>query len=238
MRVDNVINGLHSVGFNENKGINRDRELNQQDEIVIKEEKAAQSEIKAQGSEDIASRNVKARAVQDEVTMYQVGQAGLRKQMKVLENTANDIKSGKYTSISDVNEALKNMKNEIDAISDKTTYSGEKLFEGNENAENFQIPSVRLGGKNYLPLNDLSIETQEDLNNALSTIQKAITKIDSEISSCGKVIDEKTHQMTESGDFTYVDANYARELMRSLKSEIYQKGQEAISKSQDVSGIM
>lgn len=236
MRVDNVLNGLRAVGFDEFKGINKDAKEAISNDSHVSETNNVASEIKTHGQEDIASRNVYAKNAQEEITIVQIAQAGLRKQKNALNQTKSDIESGKFTSLSDVNNALKDMKANIDELSDKTTYGGERLFEGNDNSENFQIPSVRLGGKNYLPLNDLKVETQEDLNNALSTIERAITKIDSEIANCGKIIDEKTHQVTETGEFSYVDANYARSLMMSLKSEIYQKGQEAI-KSQNVNDI-
>lgn len=233
MRVENVLSGLQSVGFNELKAVNKDSAIKSTDDIKKKEE--ILSEIKAQGQEDIASRNVKAQNTQDAVTRIQVAQSGLRKQVKVLEEAKSEILEGKYNTLEDVNSRVSLMNKQIEEISNKTMYQNVPLFEGNDDdGESFQIPSVRLGGKNYLPLHDLKIETREDLTNAMATIESAITKINNEIATCKTEIESKTEQMTKTEGLSYVDASVAREIMESLKSEIYTRGQEMI-RSQSVS---
>lgn len=233
MRVENVLSGLQSVGFNNEKPAGKTSSIKNAGEIM--EEKEILSEIRHDGNEDIATRNVKALSTQDEVTRFQVASSGLKKQAKVLEQTKEDIISGKYSNIEDINNRISLMKEELKEVSDKTTYQGVMLFEGDDGNESFQIPSVRLGGKNFLPLQDLKIDSKEDLTNAMATIESAITKITNEIATCKSKIDEKTSELTSgSSGFSYVDASVARELMQSLKSEIYTRGQELI-RSQAVS---
>ncbi|MCQ2978576.1 MAG: hypothetical protein MJ245_02135 [Clostridia bacterium] len=230
MRVENVLSGLQSVGFNELKAVNRDSVIKSTADIEKSEN--ILNEIRSQGSEDIASRNVKAQSAQDEITKYQVASSGLKKQAKVLEETKANILEGKYKTIPEVKDALSEMKAKINEISDNTKYQNEPLFEGYD-GESFQIPSVRLGGKSYLPLQNLDIDTTEDLNNALATIDSAITKLNNEIATCKSEIENKANEVQNVDGLSYVDASVARELMKSLKSEIYTKANEMI-RSQSV----
>ena len=110
---------------------------------------------------------------------------------------------------------------EIDELSNKAVYQGEKLFDTGNEQQKFEIPSVRVGGKNFLPLHNVKIESQEDLTNALAIVESAIAKVSNEISQCITSIDEISSSAIMPSEINYIDASVARELMKSLKNEIY-----------------
>lgn len=241
MRVENVRAGVNGVSLNDLKAVNKESVLS--DDNAIENSKAVEREYTnavTDNAEDIASRNVDYLKTQDTITKYQVARGGLQKQEKVLkqmESKLVEYSNEANPNLGAIDKEYKDMLSEIDRLSDNTTFAGEKLFEGGK-GESFQIPSVNLGGKSYLPLRDVDISTQEGLTNAIAQIQSAITKISNEISICSSDINTMTDEMTSRDDFSYMDASVIRETMQALKSEIYAKGTEAIKAQTDPSTIL
>lgn len=226
MRVDNILNRV-GVSYNELKAVNKDSVLSSDD--ALENSKAVEQEFTKQVTEDIASRNVTAQNVQNEVTKYQIAKGNLIKQNEKLQELKEFVIQNKESNDFEIaNEKFNSLVNEIDFLSDKAVYQGEKLFDMGADHQKFEIPSVRVGGKNFLPLHNVEIGTREDLNNALAVVEGAISKVSNEIAQCITTIDELSSKAITPNEINYIDASVARELMKSLKSEIYTKGLEAI----------
>lgn len=226
MRVDNMLNRV-GVSYNELKAVNKDSVLSNDD--AIENSKAVEQEFTKQVTEDIASRNVTAQNVQNEVTKYQIARGNLIKQNEKLQELKEFvIQSNKLDDFKFTSERFNSLVDEIDVLSDKAVYQGEKLFDTGADLQKFEIPSVRVGGKNFLPLHNVEIATREDLTNALAVVESAIAKVSNEIAQCITTIDELSSNAITPSEINYIDASVARELMKSLKSEIYTKGLEAI----------
>ncbi|MCQ2749292.1 MAG: hypothetical protein MJ246_04815 [Clostridia bacterium] len=240
--MENVRAGVNGVSLKDDlKAVNKESVLS--DDNAIENSKAVEREYAnavTESATDIASRNVDYLKTQDTITKYQVARGGLQKQEKVLkqmESKLVEYSNESNPNLGAIDKEYKDMLSEIDRLSDNTTFAGEKLFEGGK-GDTFQIPSVNLGGKSYLPLRDVDISTQEGLTNALATIQSAITKLSNEISICSSDINSMTDEMTSRDDFNYMDAAVIRETMKSLKNEIYTKGTQAIKAQTDPTAIL
>lgn len=164
--------------------------------------------------------------VQTEVSKLQVAKKYLIEEHSVFSSTKEKLKSTPNVEIA--NKEILDCVNKIDEISSNATFENVKLFEsGREYQEGkFRVPSINVGGKSYLHIQNMDISTVEGLNNALATIDKAIDKITSEISLCDGSIDflcDKVNVSKNSFDGSISDINVAKERMNSLKQKIYRE---------------
>ena len=229
MHIESMINISNSFNISDVTKVNKESVLKAEGDI----EKGIEifETFRTDINNEVANRNLKAKLWQEEVTMHQIVKGNLTKQQKVLIDT-KELLSRENIDFQSAKLNLDNMQNEIIQISDNCTYNGQNLFQGNEEYEKFKVPSVRLGGKMYLTSGDFNISNMQDLSGVISKIDSAIMKIDNEIGMCITKINENYENLESSEDFCYADASMIKNLMQSLKNEIYVKGVNVIKFAQ------
>lgn len=195
---------------------------------------------------DMASKNA-----QDGISLIQTAEGALNETHSILQRmrelavqSANDTNND--TDRGELQKELDQLLQEIDRIASDTEFNTKKLLDGSEESLKFHIGAnseqsveLEIGQMDVaeLELTGLKIDSQEDADEAITTIQEAIDKVSSERAKLGAMQNRLEHTInnlgTSSENLTAAesrirDVDMAKEMMEFTKNNILTQAAQAM----------
>ncbi|CAM4109777.1 flagellin N-terminal helical domain-containing protein [Lederbergia lenta] len=191
----------------------------------------------------IRGLNMAGRNIQDGISLLQTAEGGLNETHSILQRMRElSVQAANDTYTDEDRKALavefEELKQEITRISKNTEFNSSPLLDGSRNSFSIQVGanagqfvqfSIGNMGAEAIGINDLTIATREDANNAIADMDKAIQKVSSERSKIGAYMNRLEHTYNNTmtmeenllaAESRIRDADIAKEIMNLTKANI------------------